>query len=73
MKKILGTEVPYINTICALLYSAQCIRVDIAFSMNVLARFSSAPTQRHWNEIKHLLFFLLPSWNKIFRVILYKI
>ncbi|XP_070005936.1 uncharacterized protein [Nicotiana sylvestris] len=28
---------------------------DITFSVNVLARYSSAPTRRHWNEIKHIL------------------
>ena len=46
-EKILGPEVPYLNAIGALLYLAQCTRPDIAFSVNVLARFSSAPTRRH--------------------------
>ena len=45
-EKILGHEVPYLNTIGALLYLAQCTRPDIAFSVNLLARFSS-----HWNGI----------------------
>ena len=57
-EKILGTEVPYLNAIGALLYLAQCTRLDIAFSVNVLARFSSAPTRRHWNGIKHLFRYL---------------
>ena len=47
VKKILGPEVPYFNAIDASLYLAQCIRPDIAFSVNLLARFSSVPTQRH--------------------------
>ena len=52
-EKILGPEVPYLNAFGALLYLAQCTRPDIAFSVNLLARFSSAPTWRHWNGIKH--------------------
>jgi hypothetical protein len=57
-EKILGPEVPYLNAIGALLYLAQCTRPDIAFAVNVLARFSSEPTRRHWNGIKHILRYL---------------
>ena len=57
-EKILGPEVPYLNAIDALLYLAQCTRPDIAFSVNLLARFSSAPTRKHWNEIKYLFRYL---------------
>ena len=42
----------------ALIYLANCTRPDIAFSVNLLARYSSAPTQRHWNGIKHILCYL---------------
>ena len=28
---------------------------DIAFLINLLTRYSSAPTQRHWNKVKHVL------------------
>ena len=31
---------------------------DIAFAVNLLARYSSAPTRRHWNGIKHILRYL---------------
>ena len=44
---ILGPEVPYLNAIGALMYLAQCTRPDIAFAVNLLARFSSEPTRRH--------------------------
>ncbi|BBG98890.1 Disease resistance protein CC-NBS-LRR class family [Prunus dulcis] len=55
---ILGPEVPYLSAIGALLYLAQCTRPDISFSVNLLARYSSAPTWRHWTGIKHVLRYL---------------
>ncbi|XP_055961475.1 secreted RxLR effector protein 161-like [Mercurialis annua] len=58
---ILGPEVPYLSAIGALMYLANCTRPDISFSVNLLARFSSAPTKRHWNGIKHILRYLRGS------------
>ena len=40
------------------MYLANCTRPDIAFSVNLLARYSSAPTLRHWKGVKHLLRYL---------------
>ncbi|CAL8163044.1 unnamed protein product [Prunus armeniaca] len=60
---ILGPEVPYLSAIGALLYLAQCTRPDIGFSVNLLARYSSAPTRRHWNGIKHILHYLCETTN----------
>ena len=57
-EKILGPEVPYLSAIGALLYLAKNTRPDIAFSVNLLARYSAAPIQRHWKGIKHLLHYL---------------
>ncbi|CAM8977362.1 unnamed protein product [Rhodiola kirilowii] len=57
-EEILGQEVPYFSAIGALMYLANCTRPDIAFAVNLLARFSSAPTKRHWNGIKHVLRYL---------------
>ncbi|XP_045793620.1 secreted RxLR effector protein 161-like [Trifolium pratense] len=37
----LGSEVPYLSAIGALMYLANCTRPDIAFAVNLLARFSS--------------------------------
>ena len=53
-EKIFGLEVPYLNAIEALMYLAQCTKSNIAFTINLLARFSSEPTRRHWNVIKHI-------------------
>ncbi|KAL6575140.1 hypothetical protein OROMI_012425 [Orobanche minor] len=40
---------------------AQCTHPDIAFSINLLARFSFAPTIRHWNRVKHIFRYLKGS------------
>ncbi|KAM1386426.1 hypothetical protein ACFX2F_032884 [Malus domestica] len=55
---VLGPEVPYLNAISVLLYLAQCTRPDIAFSVNLLARYSYAPTIRHWKGVKDVLRYL---------------
>ena len=54
-EELLGPEVPYLSAIGALMYLANYTRPDIAFSVNFLERYSSAPTKRHWNGIKHIL------------------
>ena len=46
-EEILGLEVPYLSAIGALMYLANYTRPDIAFSVNLLARYSSTPTKRH--------------------------
>ena len=40
-------EVPYLSALGALLYLAQCTRPNISFVVNLLARYSNAPTRRH--------------------------
>ena len=57
-EKLLGPEVPYLSAIGALMYLANSKRPDIAFAVNLLARFSSCPTRRHWNGIKHIFRYL---------------
>ena len=57
-EELLGPEVPYLSAIGALMYLANYTRPDIAFSVNFLERYSSAPTKRHWNGIKHILRYL---------------
>ena len=57
-EELLGPEVPYLSVIGALMYLANCTRPDIAFSVNLLARYSFAPTRRHWKGIQHILRYL---------------
>jgi uncharacterized protein related to proFAR isomerase len=46
-EEILGPKVLYLSAIGSLIYLANCTRLDITFSVNLLARYSSTPTQRH--------------------------
>ena len=57
-EELLGPEILYLSAIGALMYLTNYTQLDIAFSINLLARYSSAPTKRHWNEIKHILRYL---------------
>jgi hypothetical protein len=63
-KKALGPEVPYLSAIGDLMYFANNTRPDITFSINVLTRYSSDPTRRHWNRIKHVLCYLCGTRNR---------
>ena len=46
-EKLLIPEVPYLIVIGAIMYLANCTRPDIAFSINLLAKYNSALTQRY--------------------------
>ena len=46
-EEILGLEVPYLSATGALIYLANCSRLDIAFAVNLLARYNFTPTKRH--------------------------
>jgi hypothetical protein len=58
-EEVLGPEVPYLSAIGALMYIANCTRPDIAFAVNLLARYSAAPTQCHWVGVKNIFRFLI--------------
>ena len=53
-----GPEVLYLSAIGALIYLTSCTQPDIAFPVNLLARYSYAPTRRQWNRVKHILSYL---------------
>ena len=57
-EELLGPEVPYLRAIDALMYLVNHTRPGISFSVNLLARFSSSSTRRHWNGVKHVLRYL---------------
>ncbi len=57
-EELIGPEVPYLSAIGALMYLSSHTRPDITFAVNLLARYSSSPTIRHWNGIKHIFRYL---------------
>jgi hypothetical protein len=46
LEEILGQEVPYFSVIGALMYFANYTRPDIAFVVNLLAKYSSTPIKK---------------------------
>ena len=60
-EEILGSEVPYLSAIGALMYLANTTRSDIEFAVNLLLRYSFAPTSMHWNGIHNDLLVFLSS------------
>jgi hypothetical protein len=57
-EEILGHEFPYLSLIGALMYLANSIRSNIAFAVNLLARYSAAPIKYHWIGSKQILRYL---------------
>jgi hypothetical protein len=62
-EKVLRLEVPYLSAIGALMYLTNCTRPDIAFAVNLLARYSVAPTKRHCVGVKTILRYLQGTIN----------
>ncbi|KAJ9539329.1 hypothetical protein OSB04_032062 [Centaurea solstitialis] len=65
---ILGPEVPYLSAIGALMFLAGHTRPDISFSLNLLARYSSCPTKRHWNGVNKYsdIFKIRKIWGSLY-------
>ena len=57
-EELLSPKLPYLSAIGALMYLTNYTQSDIAFLVNLLARYNSAPTKMHWNGIKHVLRYL---------------
>lgn len=62
-EEILEPEVPYLSEIGALLYLAQCTKLDIFFVVNLLTSYSNAPTRRHWIGVKDIFCYLKGTTN----------
>ena len=52
-EKLLDPKIPYLSAIGVLIYFTNCFRPNIAFYVNLLTRYNSALTKRHWNGFKH--------------------
>ena len=62
-EEVFGHEVPYLSAIGALMYLPNCTQADITLATNLLAIFSSSPTWRHRNDIKHVFCYLRGTTN----------
>ena len=54
-EELLGPKVPYYTVSGVLVNLANYTRPNIALLVNLLVRYSSTPTQRHWNKVNHVL------------------
>jgi hypothetical protein len=54
-EELLGFKYPYLSVIGALMYLVNNTIPDIALTVNLLVRYSAAPTMRHWNGVKDVL------------------
>ena len=57
-EELLGFKVLYLSIIGTLMYLANYMCLDIAFFVNLVTRYSCAPTWKHWNDIKYILCYL---------------
>ena len=62
-KELVGPRVPYFSAIGALMYLVNYILSDMAFFVNLLARYNFTATQNHWNCIKYILHYLHETTN----------
>ena len=62
-EEILGPEFPYLSAIGALMYLANCTRLDIAFAVNLLARHSAVTLNTTCHELR--MYFDIPMGQSI--------
>jgi hypothetical protein len=54
-EEVLDSEYSYLSVIGALMYLANNTRLDITFTVNLLAKYSATPTMHIWNGVKDIL------------------
>jgi hypothetical protein len=57
-EEVLRSKYPYLSNIGVLMYLTNNTRPDIAFTVNCLARHSTTPNMRYWNDVKNILRYL---------------
>jgi hypothetical protein len=55
---IRGKKVSYLTVIRSLIYAMLGTHPDLAFTVGLLSRFSTAPKKTHWEAAKHVLCYL---------------
>ena len=51
-------QLEYASVIGSLMYAAQCTRLNIAFAVSKLSRFTNNPSVEHWKAIERVLWYL---------------
>ncbi|TYK30291.1 pentatricopeptide repeat-containing protein [Cucumis melo var. makuwa] len=56
-------QTKYASIIGSLRYVADCTRLDIAYAVGLLCRFTSRPSLEHWNAIERVMRYLKKTQN----------
>ena len=51
-------QLEYASALGSLMYAAHCTRVDIAYAVSKLSRFTSNPSIKHWKAIERIFRYL---------------
>jgi len=65
-EELLDPEITYLSEIGALTCLANYTRPNITCSVNLLARYNSALTRRHWNGVKYIFHYLCETVDLIY-------
>ena len=57
-------DVPYMEAVSCLLFTAQITKADICCAVNMLSRFSQNPCKAHWNAVKQVMRYLKGTIDK---------
>jgi hypothetical protein len=57
------SQLEYASVIRRLIYGIHCIKIDIAFAIGMLSRFTSNPGKEHWDDIPRILRYLMKTMN----------
>jgi hypothetical protein len=51
-------QLEYASAIGSMMYAMHCTRLDVAFAVNRLSRYTSSPSAKHWKAIARVLAYL---------------
>ncbi|CAJ2638269.1 unnamed protein product [Trifolium pratense] len=63
VEKILKKQTEYASIIGSLRYATDCTRPDIAYVVGLLCRFTSRPSNEHWQAIERVMGYLKKTMN----------
>ncbi|GAA0157270.1 transmembrane signal receptor [Lithospermum erythrorhizon] len=66
-------QLKHASAIGSLMYVTHCIRIDIAFDVCKLSRFTSKPSMEHWESIKRVLGYIKDTRNMIFNIMFFQL